>query len=264
MPIFLRQLYAYRSFVMQAVINDFRFRFVRSKVAGLWVIAQPLVQVAIFALILSNVLGAKLAGVDGTFAYSIHLLAGMLIWTLFLDSVTRLATCFVEHGNAIKKIAFPRICPPAIAACIAIASFLLFLLIALAFTFAIYRAPTWASLHMLPVIAITLMLGVGFGLVVGTLNVFMRDVWQVVNVILQFAFWLTPVVYPAQVLSPTLQSILVFNPLYAVVTGMQEILIRGVMPDYVGLLYPAVLGAALLVLGFVLFRRAAPDMADVL
>ena len=77
-------------------------------------ILQPLAMVAIYALVLSEVLGAKLPGINNKFAYAIYLVSGILCWSLFVDIVTRCLTVFVDNESLLKKMVFPRICLPLI------------------------------------------------------------------------------------------------------------------------------------------------------
>src|SRR6185437_7545923 len=107
-------IWRYRHFVLSSIENDLRSRFARSKLGATWMILQPLAQVAIYSLVLSRIMTAKLPGIDSPYAYSIYLLAGMAGWSLFNEIVTRSLTVFVENGNMLKKIMFPRTCLPAI------------------------------------------------------------------------------------------------------------------------------------------------------
>ena len=104
-----RDLYLYKSFIFQSVRNELISRFSRSKLGGLWVIINPLSQVLIYALILSHILAAKLPGIESQYAYAIYLMAGLLGWTLFNEIVGRCLNIFIEHGNLIKKMSFPRV-----------------------------------------------------------------------------------------------------------------------------------------------------------
>ncbi len=264
MPIALLQIFAYRNFILRSVKNDFRMRFARSKSAGLWVVVQPLVQVAIFAVVLSNLLNARLVGVEGKYAYTVYLLSGTIVWTLFSDSLSRTATSFLEHANSIKKIAFPRVCPPAIGVGIALTNSAILLTLSLIFIGVAHSLSVIALLWLLPVLAVTAILGASIGLIVGTLNVFMRDVWQVVSVALQFLYWFTPIVYPLSTLSKDLSDTVANNPLTPLVLASQDILVRGKAPNIDSLLLPAALALLIGGCGFLLFRRAAPDMADAL
>lgn len=81
-----RSLWGYRGFVFSSIRNEFSARFSRSRLGGLWMIINPLAQVAIYALVLSNVLAAKLPGIDNKYAYAVYLMAGMLAWSYFRKS----------------------------------------------------------------------------------------------------------------------------------------------------------------------------------
>ena len=164
MPIVLRQLYAYRDFVRRAIVNDFRLRFVRSRFAAFWVIAQPLIQVSIFAIILSNVLDARLLGVSSKFGYAIHVLGGLVVWGLFAECVTRVSTCFVDHANSIKKISYPRVCAPAISVGIAICNFTILAVLTIAFVLIAAELDLIAMISLVPVVVITVALGSGLGI----------------------------------------------------------------------------------------------------
>ena len=78
----LLALWHYRHFIFGSIKNEFATRFARSRLGGAWMILHPLAQVAIYALVLSAVLAAKLPGIDNQYAYAIYLMAGMLAWWL--------------------------------------------------------------------------------------------------------------------------------------------------------------------------------------
>ena len=77
-------------------------------------ILHPLAQVAIYAVVLSAVLSAKFPGIDNKYAYALYLLSGMLGWSLFAEVLNRSINIFVENGNLIKKLSFPKITLPLI------------------------------------------------------------------------------------------------------------------------------------------------------
>ena len=111
---------------------------------------------------------------------------------------------------------------------------------------------------------VTLMLAMGVGLMLGTMNVFMRDIGQVVPVVLQALFWLTPVVYNIDILPDRLQHWFRYNPLYPLVTSYQNVLVYGRKPLAMDLLVLACASVLLLLAALIVFRRASPEMVDVL
>jgi lipopolysaccharide transport system permease protein len=255
----------YRHFILSSIHTEFRARFVRSKLGGLWMIIHPLAQAAIFALVLAEVMGVRLPGVAGNrFAYAIYLLSGMLAWSLFSEVITRCLTVFIDNGNLLKKMLFPRInLPLIISGSALINNFLLLLAILLVFT--LMGHPPTPRFAWLPVlIFLTLLLGLGFGLMLGVLNVFVRDVGQVVPIALQLGFWFTPIVYTPDIVPSDLQILLHVNPMTTIVQSFQNIMVFDRPPGFVALAW--IFGGTLLLLtaALALFRRASGEMVDVL
>lgn len=260
----LRSLWIYRSFILTSIRNDFKVRFAQSKLGVLWMVIHPLMQVLIFATILSEVLSAKLPGIDNKYAYALYLMAGTLCWGLFAESISRCVTLFVDNGNLMKKVAFPRVCLPFICAGSMLINNAL-LVLAIFAVFAVLGHMPGASVVWLPVlILLTLLTSMSVGLLLGVLNVFMRDIGQVVPVLLQALFWLTPIVYNISILPESVREIFKLNPLYPLVTAYQQVLLYGKNPDWMSLLPLTIVGIALGVASLVVFRRASQEMVDVL
>lgn len=228
-------------------------------------IIHPLTQAAIFTLVLAELMGARLPGMTETkYAYPIYLMSGILAWSLFSEVISRCLNLFIENGNLLKKIAFPRICLPLIVAGSALFSnLLLFIAIIVLFAF-LGHLPgvqvAWVPILML----VTLAFGLGLGLLLGVLNVFIRDVGQVVPVVLQLGFWLTPIIYTPNIVPEALRPLLYMNPMTTVVQGFQNALLFNTPPDLVRL--GLVASTTVLLLGGALsmFRRASAEMVDVL
>ncbi|EIK95638.1 lipopolysaccharide ABC export system, permease [Pseudomonas sp. M47T1] len=258
----LRGLWQYRSFIGSSIKNEFIARFARSRLGGLWMIIHPLAQVAIYALILSNVLAAKLPGIDNKYAYALYLMAGMLAWNLFSEIVSRCLTIFIENGNLMKKMRFPRIALPVIVVGSCLLNNLLLFVAVLAVFAILGHEPTMQMLWLIPMTLAVVALAVGLGLVLGILNVFLRDIGQVVPIVLQVLFWFTPIVYSVNIIPEGLRGMLIYNPLYPLVVSYQSIMVYGTSPSLQDALFAFTLAFCLMALGLFLFRRAAPEMVD--
>ncbi|MBA0394964.1 ABC transporter permease [Stenotrophomonas maltophilia] len=255
-------VWAYRFFIVSSIKNELRLRFIRSKLGGLWMIIHPLVQVLIFALILSEVLAAKLPGVDNKFAYALYLLSGILCWTLFSETLGKFTGLFVDNGNLLRKMSFPRICLPIIAG----GSMLVNNLLLMAAIFAVFLClghVPGAEAWWLPVLVlITLCLSMSVGMLLGVLNVFMRDIGQIVPVFLQAFFWLTPIVYSVSILPDRYRNLFKFNPLYPLVTSYQNVLVFNKPPLWADLAGLMLATGAIAFVALVVFRRAGAEMVD--
>jgi lipopolysaccharide transport system permease protein len=260
----LKALWCYRAFVRSSIANEFKVRYARSRLGIFWFIFQPFSQVLIYALILSKVLASKMPGVDSPYAYVIYLMAGTLAWSLFSEIVTRLLTLFIDQANLIKKMQFPRIALPAIVVGSALVNHLM-LLVATILIFICMGHLPGVAFFWLPILTLCLVtFSVGVGLTLGVLNVFIRDLTQVVPLLMQLIFWATPIVYPIAIIPERLQHLLIYNPLYPLVSAYQDILLQSISPqvDQFKVIVP--LACAFVALGYYVFRRASPEMVDVL
>ncbi|WP_174452713.1 ABC transporter permease [Azospirillum baldaniorum] len=254
----------YRYFIFSSIKTDFSTKFIRSRLGGAWMILNPLVQVAIFAFILSAVLASKIPGIDSQYAYPIYLMSGILAWSLFTEVVTRCLTLFIDNGNLLKKLVFPKITLPLIVAGSALFNnFLLFLAIIMIFG-VLGNLPGTALLWMPLLVVVNIALALGIGLICGVLNVFLRDIGQVVPVILQLLFWFTPIVYMENIIPPEYRAWLPSNPLFHIITGYHDVLLYNRSPDWQQLGIIGVLALILLALSLFMFRKASAEMVDVL
>ena len=252
----------YRFFIFSSIKTELRTKFVRSRLGGLWMILNPLAQVVIFAFVLSAVLSAKLPGIDNRYAYAIYLMAGTLGWSLFSEIISRCLTLFIDNGNILKKLAFPKIALPLIVTGSAVVNNVLLFVAILAIFGLLGHAPGAALVWLPLLMATTIAFALGLGLALGVINVFVRDVGQVVPVVLQFVYWLTPVVYMANIIPVQYRSWMVFNPLIPIIAGYQDVMLYNRAPDLLALANTALIALVLLVLALILFRKASPEMVD--
>jgi lipopolysaccharide transport system permease protein len=252
----------YRYFILSSIKTELRLKFIRSRLGALWMILNPLAQVVIFAFVLSAVLSAKLPGIGNRHAYVIYLMAGILGWSLFAEIVSRCLTLFIDNGNILKKLVFPRIALPLIVTgSAALNNALLFSAMLLIFAL-LGHLPGTALVWLPALMVVNVSLALGLGLTLGVLNVFMRDVGQIVPVVLQFVFWFTPIVYMVDIIPNQYRTWLMLNPLLPIISGYQTTLLYNRPPDWTALAVVALLAANLLVFALVLFRRASPEMVD--
>ncbi len=257
-------LWGYHNFVLSSIRNELISRFARSKLGGFWMIINPLAQVAIYALILSNVLVAKLPGIDNQYAYAIYLMAGQLAWTLFSEIISRCLNLFIEQGNLMKKMNFPRITLPTIVVGSCLLNNVLLFVSVLGIFVALGHKFSLAMLWLIPLTLTVVTLALGIGLILGVMNVFLRDIGQIVPIILQMLFWFTPVVYPITIIPDSYRHWLLLNPMYPLVDAYQQILVYGKNPVWENVFGIAVIGLFLTLLSLFMFRRASAEMVDVL
>ncbi len=261
----VRDIWHYRSFVHGSIRRDIVAQYRGSLFGGAWVLIGPATMILIYTLVFSHIMRGRLTGVDSTFAYSIFLCAGLLPWTFFTDSLMRLQAVFVANGNLMKKATFPRICLPLIALGTSAFNFVVIASLFLAFLVISGDFPGLVLVAALPALAVQIALAMGLGILFATLNVFFRDVGQGVNLVLQFWFWLTPIVYPLTSLPGWAQSALAWNPMTVLVSHYQSVVLYQRVPDtgaWLGLAGVAGLALVSLWLGMSTYRARVGEMVD--
>ena len=258
----LKSLWAYRGFILGSVKREFQSKYRNSLLGAAWTVLNPLAMILVYTVIFSQVMHAKLPGVDSSSAYGIYLCAGILTWGLFAEIISRGQNVFLDHANLIKKLSFPRICLPIIVVLNAGLNFAIIFGLFTGFLILSGNFPGWTFFGIIPVLMVHIAFAIGLGIILGVLNVFFRDVGQFFGIFLQFWFWFTPIVYPANILPEEIRSLLHWNPMASLAGAYQTILVNGQWPQWRTLLPVAVIGVVLCILGMQLFRRRAGEMVD--
>ena len=169
---------------------------------------------------------------------------------------------FIEHANLMKKTAFPRVCLPAVVSGTALVNLAVIFGLYAIFLLVIGHWPGWLVLASLPLLVVQVLLALGLGLLLATLHVFFRDVGQLMTVLLQFWFWLTPIVYPLQIIPDRFQPLLLINPMQPIIAGYQSIFLNHAVPTWSTLLAPVLVALVCVAGGAWLFLRHADDLVD--
>ena len=252
----------YRGFISGSVRREFRARYSSSLLGAAWAVISPLAMVIVYLLVFSRLMQARLPGGSGAFDYGIYLCAGIFVWGFFSEIVQRSMTVFSDHAGLIKKINFPRICLPVIVVANATINFaIVFGLFVLVLTIG-GHFPGAALLAVIPVTAIVCLFAAAVGIVAGILNVFFRDAAQLFTIVLQFWFWLTPIVYPVSILPQGLAPWVAANPLTPLIAAHQHIALGSGWPNWPSLLAPLLVAVAMAAMALALFRRRAPEIVD--
>lgn len=262
LPALLRAVWSYRGFILGSVQREFQARYRSSLLGALWAILNPLAMIAVYTLVFSQLMQARLPEVRGEYAYSIYLCAGIFAWGLFAEITGRAQTMFLDNANLLKKLSFPRICLPLVVTLNALTNFAIIFTLFLLFLLFSGQFPGLVVLAALPLLLLQTAFSLALGLILGVLNVFFRDVGQLFGILLQFWFWLTPIVYPASVIPEAVRPLLVLNPLIPLIQAWQGVFVQGVWPVWSSLLPLLVLSLLLAVLGLRLFRQRAGDLVD--
>jgi lipopolysaccharide transport system permease protein len=229
-----------------------------------WNILHPLAMIGVYALIFGSIMGREIKGVPGPWGLTIYLCVGFFPWIAFSDCITRGAYALSGNAAYLKKLPVPE--QVFVAETVAAASITLLVSLGLfmAISLALGVHPTWYWL-LLPVPIILLQaIGFGFGLIVGTLNVFFTDVAQFLGIILQVLFWLTPIVYLPDQVAPGLQKVLASTPATPAMLAIHNLFLWGHRPDTWTIFAMVGWAVGTISVGSLLLNRLRGEIRDVL
>ncbi len=258
---FLHNLVERRTLLFQLVRRDFQQRYVGSAAGWLWGVIHPLVLLLSWTFVFQVCLKVRLPVTDH---YTLYLFCGFLPWLLFQETVQRSAGALLEHANVITKTVFPAEVVPVSIFLSSLIHHLIGLGLAIAAVVIVLHqlSPT---VVLLPLYMFFVgLLAVGLGWIVSSLNVYLRDTAQVMNVVLTFWFWMTPIFVSEQQIPERFRFVIAANPLSFVVRAYRDRLLSSKGPDLGELAVIAAYAAAVFLLGGLFFRHLKRGFADVL
>ena len=260
---FLTLLYQQRHVILSMAMREVASEHVGSLLGFVWTFVHPLVLVLVFWVVFSIGFRVMPAG-DAPFV--VWLTAGMAPWFAFADIVNRSAGAVVSNAHLIKKTRFHSQVLPVVnvVSCFTThAVFLVVLFGLMAFQGMSFSFWFFQTLYYL---AAMTYLALGLGWAVAALNVFIRDVAQVVRVILQVGFWATPIFWDMAMMPQHVQTLLKLNPMFYIVQGYRDsfIYFRPFWASPWAGIYFWVLSSVLFFLGAYIFKKLKPQFADVL
>jgi ABC-2 type transport system permease protein len=249
-------------------VTDLKIRFFDSVLGYLWSLVRPLLFFGVLYAVFSQIVPAG-AGVQH---YPVMLLVGVVLHTFFAESTISGVESLVTREALLRKVHFPRLAIPTSVVLIATFDLLMNLVATLGLGLATGVEPRWAWLELPLLLVVLLAWAVGLTMLLSVLFVRFRDIKPIWGVVVQMLFYLTPILYPIELVaqrSQTLASMVMCNPLavvnqqirHAVIDPAAPSAAEAIGPDAL-LLVPATLVAGVAVLGYLVFRRAAPVLAE--
>lgn len=245
--------------------QDLVDRYAGSILGAAWTFIMPLVNILIFTLVFSRIMGMRLGelGVElGEYSYSVYLVIGVLAWNLFANTLSRVTHVFHDKAAIIGKVNVSLFALPLyilfseLVVYLIASSFFIIFLLAIGFDF------TWHWLWWPVVLLVQQTLAYAIGIIFATLSVFIRDIKEFVSVLTQLWFWLTPIVYVITILPEKLKPLFLLNPFYHIVNALRDALMNQSSPALLPLAVLMTFAILLLVFGLWLGQRLERDIRD--
>jgi lipopolysaccharide transport system permease protein/teichoic acid transport system permease protein len=243
--------------------REVKSQYVGSILGFLWTFIQPAVMLTVFWFVFS--VGFKAKPVSDV-PFVVWLAAGMAPWFAFSAIVSSSAGAITSHAHLIKKTVFPSQILPVVKVVSNMIGHAAFILLLFVLIIANDVQISFWNLQALYYLFCMIILALGIGYLVSSLNVFVRDVAQIVGVVLQVGFWATPIFWDIGMMSAKVQNVLKLNPVYYIVQGYRDSFIAFIPFWERGLygLYFWTVTALVFLVGATVFSKLKLQFADVL
>lgn len=248
----------YRELLWNLANREITQRYKQSVLGYAWVILNPLFQLLVMSFVFDKVLHVPSLGVP----FIIFLSAALLPWNFFTSSLTSSSNALVSNSNLITKIYFPR---EILVYATIIAKMVDFgySSVVLIFFLILYQIPLHLTIVWVPVIfLIQLFLMTGISLLVAALNLFYRDIQYLLSLILLLWMYITPIMYPIEIIPQQYRFVLSLNPMAVIVNAYRQVIVSGGEPNINSLGIAALISVAVFTFGFLVFKKFEGEFAD--
>jgi len=253
-------LWAFRELLLFLAWRDILVRYKQTAIGIAWSVIRPALTMAVFTVVFGRIANLPSGGVP----YPVLVFAAMLPWYFFATAVTEGSNSVVQNANLVSKVYFPRLVIPASTIGVSFVDFLISLLL-LAGLMAWYQVIPSARILALPIFLLLLLVVTGgLTLWLSALNVRYRDFRYVVPFVVQVGLFLSPVGFSSAVVPESWRLVYAVNPMVGVIEGFRWCLLEGYPLDAGAVALGAGVALAVLVSGFVYFRRTERSFADVI
>lgn len=256
----LSELWRFRELALVLALRDIKVRYKQTLFGVAWVIVQPLVAAVIFTIVFGRLAKLPSEGLP----YAVFVYSGVVLWTYFSGALNSVAQSLVQNRDLVTKTYFPALVAPVALALPALLDLLVSLAV-LAVVIAAYGVAPSAAVVLLPLwIFACVLVVLGAGLWLSSLNVQYRDVRYTTTFLLQVWLFVSPVVYAGSLVEGAWRYVYALNPMVTVLDGFRWSLVDAPPPSVGEGLVSAAVVAVLLGSGLVYFLRAQRRFADLI
>jgi len=261
----LSSLWRNRSLIKASVEREVLGRYRGSVMGILWSFFNPLFMLAVYTVVFSVVFKARWGGgSDSKTEFALVLFAGLIVFNLFSECITRAPILVLSNVNYVKKVVFPLEILPAVALLSAMFHALISLGVWL-LAYSIFFGVPHVTVLLLPCITLPfIMFTMGLSWLLASLGVYLRDVSQIIGVVVSVLMFLSPIFYSVEAFPENYRYLLYLNPITTVIEMARDVLYWGKVPDSQVLVTYWFVSALIAWAGFAWFQKTRKGFADVL
>lgn len=254
-----RELLRYKELLFIFAWRDISVKFKQSILGIGWVVIQPLATMVIFSYFFGKVSKIPSQGIP----YSVFVLTGLVFWGLFSNIINHSSNSMIDNENIIKKVYFPKIIIPLSSIVSSLPDFMINITVLL-IVVVITKTPIsiFAPIYIFISFMLTITYALGLGLIFSSANVKFRDVRYALPFVLQLLMFVSPVVFPLDIVSPSNQMVMSLNPLSSAIDLSRHIFMENGTINIPLVLVSTLSTFCILFLGILLFQKTERFFAD--
>lgn len=264
----LSELRDYRELFANLLLRDLRSKYKRTLLGWGWSMINPLVQVVVFTFVFRLIFrAAPPPGAGGVDSFPVWILCGLLAWNYFVTSVNAGIASLTDNANLVQKTYFPRVLLVASATLAQVVTLLIELAILAVILLVVGIVPIlWLPAAAVLVVLLSLF-ATGLALLLSITNVYFRDTSHLMGLVFQMWFYATPVIYPYQQLLENvdigwLVAVYQANPMFHFIESFRQVFYYQTIPGLWSVVYMTVAAVGMLLVGWWVFRRFEPRLAE--
>ncbi len=257
----IKSLSHHKNLLWQMISREVKARYKQSILGYFWVILNPLLQMLVMSFAFSVIMRIPTAAA-GNIPYSVFLFTALLPWTLFSSSLSSASNSLVASSSLITKVYFPRTILVLATIIAKIIDFLFASTILIAFLI-IYRLPVnLNAFWVIPIFLIQQIFTLGLSLILSAANLMYRDIQYLLGLVLMLWMYLTPIIYPVDIVPAQFRFIYQLNPMSVIINAYRQSILSGSPPKFSSLAVALLVSLLILLLGLRYFKREEKTFAD--
>ena len=258
----IKEIFKYRELLKNNVKKEVRGRYKNSILGVMWTFLNPLLQIAVYAMIFPYILKQQQP------YYLIFVCVGLIPWSFFTTTIIQSTNTIIGNANIVKKVYFPREILPLSVVLSGAINFLIATIIILAFCIGGGKGITWHIIIFPIILLLQMILQLAISFVLSAVTVYIRDIEHFVQIVLMLMFYATPIVYSTATLDGStttarfMKQVIMLNPMTTIIEGYRSIFYTQTLPNFKGIGIWYIISIALLFIGWLIFKKLQKGFAE--
>lgn len=258
----IKEIFKYRELLKNNVKKEVRGRYKNSILGVMWTFLNPLLQIAVYAMIFPYILKQQQP------YYLIFVCVGLIPWSFFTTTIIQSTNTIIGNANIVKKVYFPREILPLSVVLSGAINFLIATIIILAFCIGGGKGITWHIIIFPIILLLQMILQLAISFVLSAVTVYIRDIEHFVQIVLMLMFYATPIVYSTATLDGStatarfMKKVIMLNPMTTIIEGYRSIFYTQTLPDFKGIGIWYIISILLLFIGWLIFKKLQKGFAE--